>query len=161
MKILLTILMLLFISVQLSAQIVGGKAVIDTSKKSSTKNIPIAKPIVQNEEEENQVFTKVEVDAEFPGGQNGWLKYLQKTLNANVPANNNAPSGRYMVIVKFTVSKTGEVYDVVGESNNGYGMEQEVIRIIKKGPKWIPAMQNGTPILFVKKQPVVFIVSNK
>ena len=40
-------------------------------------------------------------------------------------------------------------------------MEEEVMRIIKKGPKWIPAMQNGRPVNAYRRQPVTFMVEEK
>ena len=36
----------------------------------------------------NIVFTKVEVDSEFPGGIAGWSQYLQTNLDGNVPVKN-------------------------------------------------------------------------
>jgi len=33
----------------------------------------------------------------------------------------------------------GNINNIVANTNFGYGMEKEVIRIIKKGPKWTPA----------------------
>jgi len=40
-------------------------------------------------------------------------------------------------------------------------MEKEVMRIIKKGPKWQPAMQDGKPLNAYRRQPVTFMVSEK
>jgi periplasmic protein TonB len=103
-------------------------------------------------------FTRVEVEAAFPGGAKEWIKYLQKNLNPNVPASNNARKGRYMVIVRFIVSKDGSISDVVAETNHGYGMENEVKRVIQTGPKWTPAMQNGNIVKAYRRQPITFWV---
>jgi protein TonB len=40
-------------------------------------------------------------------------------------------------------------------------MEEEVVRIIKKGPKWKPAVQNGKLVNAYRRQPVTFVVSGK
>jgi protein TonB len=37
-------------------------------------------------------------------------------------------------------------------------MEEEVMRVIKRGPKWIPASQNGRLVKAYRKQPVTFVV---
>jgi periplasmic protein TonB len=103
-------------------------------------------------------FTRVEVEAEFPGGSSEWKKYLQKNLNPNVPADNKARRGKYMVVVRFIVAKDGSISEVVAETNHGYGMEKEVVRVIKIGPKWIPAMQNGNVVKAYRRQPVTFLV---
>jgi hypothetical protein len=38
-------------------------------------------------------------------------------------------------------------------------MEEEVIRIINKGPKWIPASQNNVPVKAFRRQTITFSVS--
>ena len=106
-------------------------------------------------------FVKVEVEAQFPGGLPAWKKYLQKNLKATVPVNNGAPIGSYQVIVRFIVSKDGEISNVVAETNHEYGMEQEVIRILKKGPDWVPASQNNKKVNAYRRQPITFIVQQE
>ena len=103
-------------------------------------------------------FLRVEVESEFPGGKDGWKQYLVKNLKSSVPVNNNAPIGIYQVVVRFIVSKEGKISDVAAETNHGYGMEEEVIRILKKGPDWLPAQQNGRKVNAYRRQPVTFVV---
>lgn len=110
-------------------------------------------------DDENKVFTKVEIDASFPGGISAWKRYLQNNLNANAPVDNGAPPGTYTVIVRFIVSKDGSISDVVAETKHGYGMEQEAIKIIRKGPKWKPGIQNGREVSAYRRQPITFIVA--
>jgi hypothetical protein len=105
---------------------------------------------------DGRVFTTVEVEAGFPGGQSGWINYLRKNLNANVPADNAAPIGKYTVIAKFAVGPDGSLSDIGTETNLGYGMEKEVLRIIQKSGKWDPAIKDGKPIKAYRRQPVTF-----
>ena len=114
----------------------------------------------QQVEVDNRIFTKVESEAQFPGGMAAWVRYLQSTLKASVPMKNGAPMGKYQVIIKFIVSKDGSITHATAETNHGYGMEAEVIRIITGGPKWIPATQNGRKVNAYRRQPVTFVVSN-
>ena len=95
----------------------------------------------------------------FRGGQIQWRKYLEKQLNANIPVDNGAPEGIYTVEIQFDVNVNGFISNVQALTNHGFGMEEEVIELIKKGPKWIPAEQNGEKINATKKQPVTFVVS--
>ncbi len=37
-------------------------------------------------------------------------------------------------------------------------MEAEVVRMLKKSPKWSPAIQNGKPVKAYRKQPVTFVI---
>lgn len=106
-------------------------------------------------------FSRVEVEAEFKGGVAAWTKYIQKNLDGNIPVKNNAPIGQYRVIVRFIVSKTGKISDVVAETDHGYGMEEEVIRILKNGPDWQPAIQDGRTVNAYRRQPVTFFVQQQ
>jgi protein TonB len=110
---------------------------------------------------DEKVFTKVEIEAGFPGGTNEWVNYLRRNLDANIPVKKKAPAGTYQVIVRFQVSRDGKVKDVMAETAHGYGMEKEVIRIIKKGPKWLPAQQGGRTVSAYRRQPVTFVVSEE
>ena len=113
----------------------------------------------QKETNDNDmVFTKVEHEAEFSKGPDGWLKFLQKTIDGNAPIKNNAPEGTYQVIIKFIVTRDGKVSDVVAETNHGYGMEAEAISVIKKSPDWKAAIQNGKPVNAYRRQPITFVV---
>jgi len=105
-----------------------------------------------------KIFTRVEVEAKFPGGTDGWRKFLTHTLNPDVPQNNGAPSGRYNTVAKFIVNKDGSISNIAVETNEGYGMEEEVIRTLKKSGSWIPAEQNGRKVNAYRRQPITFIV---
>lgn len=108
--------------------------------------------------DEDKIFTKVENEAAFPGGEAAWRRYLEKNLNASTPVDNGAPEGTYQVIVRFIVSKDGSISDVTAESKHGYGMEDEAVKIIKRGPKWTPALQNGRNVNAYRRQPITFLV---
>jgi hypothetical protein len=100
-----------------------------------------------------------EKEATFPGGVEGWRRFLERNLDAGVPVRKGAPVGQYMVVVQFIVDKDGSINDVKALSNLGYGMEEEVVRLVKKGPQWIPAVQFGQPVKAYRKQPITFVVS--
>ena len=109
----------------------------------------------------DSVFTREEKEAEFPGGSKGWRAYLERNLNPDVPVNRKAPPGIYQVSVMFIVQKDGSITDVTAQTSYGYGMEEEAIRVIKKGPKWIPAFQYGRNVRAYRIQPLTFVVSLK
>ena len=107
----------------------------------------------------DSVFTREEKEAEFPGGEKGWRAFLERNLNPDVPIKRKARPGTYTVRIKFIVQKDGSISDISAETNYGYGMEEEVIRVITKGPKWIPAVQYGRKVKAYRIQPVTFVVS--
>jgi len=110
--------------------------------------------------DEDKIFTKVENEAAFPGGEAAWRRFLEKNLNASTPIDNGAPEGSYKVIVRFIVSKDGSISDVQAESKYGYGMEDEAVKVIKRGPKWTPALQNGRHVNAYRRQPITFVVQD-
>ncbi len=132
----------------LSGNVMCQESVVDTVK---TVPAPTAN-------DDDIVFTKVENEAEFNGGLAAWSQYISSKLSSFEPARNGAPRGKYKVVVRFIVSKGGEVSAIVAETNFGYGMEQEVIKAIKQSPKWLPARQNGRLVNAYRRQPVTFIV---
>ncbi|WP_301927969.1 energy transducer TonB [Ferruginibacter sp.] len=106
----------------------------------------------------DSLFTREEKEAQFSGGEILWRRYLEQTLNASTPVNNGARNGIYQVIVRFIVAKDGSISNVTSETKHGYGMEQEVIRIIQNGPAWEPAIQYGRKVNAYRRQPVTFVV---
>jgi len=111
------------------------------------------------EDDENKIFTVVQQPAEFPGGQQGWIRYLERTLNRDLPVENGAPTGKYSVVVSFIVSKDGSISEVKSENDPGYGTKDEAVRVIQRGPKWKPAVQNGRNVIYRHRQAIVFMVS--
>ena len=144
---------------------------IDVVSQEGIKDLGIAAPPVIDEgkkvveapkvEDENKVFEKVEVEAEFPGGLSAWARYLQRNLNNNAPIDNGAPPGSYTVVVQFIVDKQGNISDVKALTSHGFGMEEEAVRAIKRGPKWTPAIQNGRNVNAYRKQPITFVVAEE
>lgn len=108
----------------------------------------------------DSVFSRNGEEAGFIGGDDAWRNFLRRTLNANVPVDNNAPAGKYLVMVNFMINENGVVSNIVPENNPGYGMVAEVIRVIKASGKWAPAIRYGRPINAYRRQPVTFVVEN-
>lgn len=107
----------------------------------------------------DSVKKRVEIEASFPGGDPAWRLYLKRSLDYNVPVKNEAPAGIYEVIIKFVVTVNGSLSDIKAETNNGYGMEDEAIRVIKQGRKWKPASINGKNVNAYRRQTLTFTVS--
>lgn len=120
--------------------------------------IPNDTIVTGSDNDTSAVFRKVEYEASFSGGQLEWRKFLERNLKADVATEHGAPAGIYTVLMQFVVDKEGNISDVKPLTNLGYGMEAEVVRILKKSPKWSPAIQNGKPVKAYRKQPVTFVI---
>ena len=102
----------------------------------------------------------VDAEAEYPGGDKARRAFIEKNINALVAIENSAPSGTYTVVVICFIGIDGKIFAAVPETSHGYGMEKEVLRIIKKLPKpYSPAMKNGVPVKTKIRFPVTFYIS--
>lgn len=90
----------------------------------------------------------------FPGGQTAWLNYLRKFLQT--PDALEAGQ-RIEVRVKFWVETDGYVSRFEIIQSGGSDFDREVLRVMKRMPKWEPAMQNGQKIAVSFTQPVIFV----
>jgi periplasmic protein TonB len=111
----------------------------------------------------DEIITKVDVVASFPGGDGEWRNYLMKNLNINKVAEKiTIPRGkkelRQTIIVKFIVDKEGNISDVsVANPGAEPNCIAEAIRVIKISPEWVPAKQNGRIVKAYRFQPVTFV----
>lgn len=78
------------------------------------------------------------VPASPEGGKSSFKDYLQ--ANAK-PV--NGQEGR--VVVEFEVTTSGDLINFRVVKGQGEALNNEAIRLIKEGPKWSPALRNGTP----------------
>jgi protein TonB len=115
----------------------------------------------KRKEEDERIYDSVDIKASFPGGSEAWKKYMDSTFRAQVPVDNGAPDGTYIVYVQFVVANDGTIRDVKALTYNGYGMEAEAIRVIRKQPKWIPAVLKGKNVSMSFKQPFTFQITSE
>lgn len=83
-------------------------------------------------------------DASFPGGQDSLMAFIWKNIVYPEAANKVDISGQ--VQISFDVNFDGSLINFSKLSKIGYGLEDELIRVVKMTPKWIPAQVNGMKI---------------
>lgn len=105
------------------------------------------------------VTTRERKDASFPGGEEAWKDYLAKELNSLIAYENKAPEGEHVVMVSFTVDKDGNMLNITPVTRQGFGMEEEAVRVIQKSGKWVPASLYGKIIKSHRLQPIQFLVN--
>lgn len=100
----------------------------------------------------NSKSAKSETMPEYPGGQEEMMRFLK----ANIQLPKEA-KGKYRVLASFTVEADGNISDIkIMKSSDADFFDNEVIRVIKMMPKWIPGTSNGEPINVKFALPVVF-----
>jgi protein TonB len=117
----------------------------------------IAKPV--KKESGNSTFIPVEVEAKFPGGDGAWQKYIQKAIQRELDEFTDADYGT--CVVKFMVDINGNVSKVQATTMQGSKLAEIAVSTISKGPKWIPAMQNGRYVTAYRVQPVTLLNPNQ
>jgi hypothetical protein len=115
----------------------------------------------ENAANNDKIFTATEVSPSFPGGKSAWDKYLQKTLNREMVINAGGPVGKYVVVVSFKVDQMGKVSLVHANNDPGYGTGAEAERVIRTGPDWIPAKQNGKNVTCMYEQKITWVVTEE
>lgn len=77
-------------------------------------------------------------------GYEDYKMYLRNNIKYPKPALDNLIEGE--VTVSFMVNENGILSDLQVEKGIGFGCDEELIRLIKEGPKWIPATSNNLPV---------------
>jgi protein TonB len=114
-----------------------------------------SKVVEAPKEDENTVFTKVEVEAQFPGGEGKWNQYVQREVERHIDElTEDGQAGTCEV--QFIVDKEGNVSNVEALSMKGTKLSEVAVNAIKKGPKWIPAIQNGRQVKAWRRQKITF-----
>jgi protein TonB len=108
--------------------------------------------------EEEQIFDVIEQMPTFPGGEDELFKYINNNVKYPVIAQENGVQGR--VIVKFVVTKNGDVDRIEVVRSIDSSLDREAIRVVKNMPRWIPGKQNGENVSVWFTLPINFSLQN-
>jgi len=106
----------------------------------------------------DKAFTKVEIESEFPGGAQAWLKFLNEHLVYPRKAVRKRIEGT--VVLQFIVDKQGNVTSLRALSGDPI-LQEAALQAMADSPKWKPAVQDGRLVKSYKKQPIVFRLTEK
>ncbi len=104
------------------------------------------------------VFVADERDPAFPGGQEALKQFISHNLNTPGILEEGE---RKVVQIRFKVDKDGTVNTFEIVTSGGGEFDREVVRVCKKMPRWIPAVQNGINVSVNYVLPVTFIGSEE
>lgn len=135
--------------------------VVSDGEKTTITNFSLQKENTKNDTQKEQpigdniVFTRTDIEAEYPGGNEAWIKYLLKNLRYPEAAIRSDIQGT--VVVQFIVDKEGKLSEV-SVVEGPHALRAESVRIIRESGGWIPAIQNGRKVRAYKKQPITYLL---
>ena len=99
----------------------------------------------------------VDVLPSYPGGMDALRKFLQKHLQAP----DELEGGQSVSVrVKFVVDYTGKLKSFVTVQDGGLAYNNEVVRVLKKMPDWVPGKTKGENVSVYYVIPVRFETTN-
>ncbi|MBQ0016247.1 MAG: energy transducer TonB [Bacteroidales bacterium] len=125
----------------------------DNQNQAQEEFVPV-EVVEEVEEVEEEIFTVVENDPEYPGGMESLYKYLGENIKYPSLAKENNITGK--VYVTFVVEKDGSIANPRILRDIGGGCGQEAIRVVKSMPKWKPGKQRGKAVRVQFNLPVSF-----
>ena len=101
---------------------------------------------------EDEVYLGGEfIEAKF---QNGGIDKFYDYIIANFDTQTVEKKGQ--IIFEFTVNENGEVKNIKVVRDLGMNSAVELIRVLRKAPKWQPASRGGKPVSINLKMPLIF-----
>ncbi len=113
--------------------------------------------IIIEEEDDDEFFMVVENMPEFPGGDLGLMKYIQKNVRYPAIAKEYNITGK--VYVSFIVDKQGKVTNVKVVRGVDKNLDAEAVRVVKSLPKYKPGKQRGKAVRVMFTIPINFTLN--
>lgn len=110
-------------------------------------------------EPDEVIFKIVEQQPSFPGDKWGNYDSLYKFLGTHVkyPAGDTLGNSETKVRVKFVVMETGKIGKIEFPSPTQKAFQDEVIRVFRLMPNWIPGKNNGRAVNCYFSMPIQFV----
>ena len=109
------------------------------------------------EESDDEFFMVVENMPEFPGGDLGLMKYIQRNVKYPPIAKEYNITGK--VYVSFIVDKSGAVTNVKIVRGVDKTLDAEALRVVKSLPKYKPGKQRGKAVRVMFTIPINFTLN--
>lgn len=113
--------------------------------------------VEETETQETEIFTVVEDQPGYPGGDEARIKYLSENIKYPQMARESQIQGT--VYVTFVVERDGRVTDVRVLRGIGGGCDEEAIRVIQNMPRWNAGKQRGKPVRVQFNMPIKFTLA--
>lgn len=142
--------------IQASTLQISISDVMGTDEQHGIDISELSKPKVVVEEKinEDKPLEYVEQAPSFPGGLEALNKFLSDNIRYPIIAQESGIQGK--VIIKFVVSRTGDIMDIQVLRGVDTSLDREAVRVVQSMPKWIPGKQKGKAVSVYFTLPVEF-----
>jgi beta-lactamase regulating signal transducer with metallopeptidase domain len=107
---------------------------------------------------DNRISEKTNViQPQFPGGIEKFYMFVGQNFRMPEEFSKHKMEGK--LFVEFMVEKDGSLSEFKIVKDLGYGVSDEVIRVLKLSPKWIPATENGQAVRVLYSLPITLQAS--
>ena len=113
--------------------------------------------IIEIEEDDEEFFMVVENMPEFPGGDLGLMKFIQKNVRYPAIAKEYNITGKDYV--SFIVDKQGNVTNVKIVRGVDKNLDAEAVRVVSSLPKYKPGKQRGKAVRVMFTIPINFTLN--
>lgn len=103
---------------------------------------------------DEKISPKLDVQPEFPGGMDSLVQFLGRNLQYPKTASEIGIEGR--VVLRFVVSRKGEITNVEVIRSLDPACDAEAIRVVKLMPKFTPGQLNGRVVPVYFMLPIIF-----
>ena len=113
----------------------------------------------KNSSNKEKVYLEVDEMPEYPGGKEGFLKFIASNVKYPEEAKKKKISGK--VFVSFVVDKKGVVTDARVVRTINDALDKEALRVINLMAKWKPGKMDGKPVDVQFTVPILFKLGDK
>lgn len=138
------VLVYTFIGMQTTEVDVGTRSEIDVSLAQDVTQLSEVVVTGYGAQRSDEPYTPTVELAHPENGNRAFRQYLEKNIAYPEEAKTQKIEGR--VTVDFFVEPDGSVSGFTIIRGIGGGCDEELIRLIKEGPKWIPTKRDNTPV---------------
>ena len=116
----------------------GSGTTNDTTGKNSSLNTGLLSP------DSVHRLTSLDVQPDFPGGLDKFYAYLKSKIRYTHSALGEDVKGR--MYAKFIVDEEGYIRNVTIVKRLGYGLDEQVSKVLEESPKWNPGIVRNTAV---------------
>ena len=125
--------------------------------------VPVKNQVITTDDEQ-KIFSKVEVPARFASETMSFQRYLEQNIKCpdSLSVRFDA-TGEFtgMMVIQFTIDKTGKPINILVVKGINETLDQIAVNTISSMPLWYPAYQNGNSVESQEEVSLYFRVDQK